>query len=975
MTCMIANISPGHIATEHTLNTLRYADRVKELRGQGGLRGGRRGKIIPSPKPNLSNSNSSSSSNGSSSGIQGKSPPKKPKLGRQREAFGPTTPSTMLASGGAILCSTPKNSKWGEATSPRARRGIGLEQITPVRGLLEMGDKREGRERAFGREGRRRERFEGTDSAGHLIRDQIVGAGLVLGEATDEHLQTWGLQGECGFYHREKENQQSTLERGKEEERRRREQRRQVESSRDTCSKVERLRETDLQMCDEKDKEKHLRQYHQQLQQFMPSSVSSSVHLFSPSTPSFSSSNQASLPSSASPSSCSSLQHSSCLSVSAFMHHGLEEVLDAYRARVEVRADGNRGQLSFFPSGDTCLQTKTSPSYNKNKDEVGHGKSGGTGEHCRVSWEGAEARFGQDGGKSEKRSLKATGEGEVRVRREDRRPAGMEGGGERRWAWVATTEREQAERMTGAVPGNAEATMSHNCDSEESRVVEERLDASDHPADGVWSNEEQEGADHYGLVSTHSNSIFNHPPVKPPHPRAPAERPLSPGCEHTNTLLTPNKLNDLSLILKHTRCTSNILPPPLQNAQQGVTSSSPRMKEPWFAANANKREFSNTQSTTLPLTSPIAQNGCKIPAEHPADTQVHNHPGVKPKMSILPQEETSADSHSYIMDPLSISLLQVDQQVATASFLQGELNNTSLSPLENERGEDNRREVRKGHLTCAEKAVKVVEDEDVELRLSLLELPQTLCPPTFDTMKAINHCHNHCGIGMMKPSIAEVMLVSLQDQDNNHKPQTMPAIEVLGKRVLASQRKPCTHASMQTSVQHSGNSSSHSSHNLMTNGATQMPPEDTPNVHNKLASSLSARQSESVLGKANKLPKQCHTVQIDHSNNSIISLQLNYSTESNNQEGTSNRQIRPIIHLSTLEDLKHGQWRVVQAHWEQLEEMEALCRKEGTLLCQQPDMAFGEYVHKLQEIMERKAECVHSMIAQLQPYLQPNHSN
>ncbi|XP_021490118.1 kinesin-like protein KIF24 isoform X1 [Meriones unguiculatus] len=31
-TCMIANISPSHIATEYTLNTLRYADRVKELK-------------------------------------------------------------------------------------------------------------------------------------------------------------------------------------------------------------------------------------------------------------------------------------------------------------------------------------------------------------------------------------------------------------------------------------------------------------------------------------------------------------------------------------------------------------------------------------------------------------------------------------------------------------------------------------------------------------------------------------------------------------------------------------------------------------------------------------------------------------------------------------------------------------------------------------------------------------------------------
>ncbi|KAM8802938.1 kinesin-like protein KIF24 [Rhynchonycteris naso] len=31
-TCMIANISPSHVATEHTLNTLRYADRVKEVK-------------------------------------------------------------------------------------------------------------------------------------------------------------------------------------------------------------------------------------------------------------------------------------------------------------------------------------------------------------------------------------------------------------------------------------------------------------------------------------------------------------------------------------------------------------------------------------------------------------------------------------------------------------------------------------------------------------------------------------------------------------------------------------------------------------------------------------------------------------------------------------------------------------------------------------------------------------------------------
>lgn len=33
------------------------------------------------------------------------------------------------------------------------------------------------------------------------------------------------------------------------------------------------------------------------------------------------------------------------------------------------------------------------------------------------------------------------------------------------------------------------------------------------------------------------------------------------------------------------------------------------------------------------------------------------------------------------------------------------------------------------------------------------------------------------------------------------------------------------------------------------------------------------------------------------------------------------------------------------------------------------EQEFGEYVHKLGEIMAQKARCVHGMIAHLQPYL------
>ncbi|XP_073322835.1 uncharacterized protein [Pagrus major] len=586
----------------------------------------------------------------------------------------------------------------------------------------------------------------------------------------------------------------------------------------------------------------------------------------------------------------------------------------------------------------------------------------------RVSLEGTGSGFGQERGKSEKsRSLKATGEGKVRVRREDLRPAGVERGGERRWAWVATTGTEQTGRRTGAKAADLEALGSYNCDSE---VGEEGLDASNDSATGVWSTEERKGADGYSLASTHSsngsNSLFNHPSIDSPHQRAPAERPLSPACEHTNTLLTPDKLSDLSLKLKHTRYTSNTMPLPWQNAQQGVPSSSCRQTEPLFAANANRRELSNAESPPLPHTTPITQNGCKLTydplniiSENPAHTQVHNHVEVKAKTSLLAQGVTSTDSLSYTMDPLSISLLQVDQQVATASFLQGEQNNTR--PLENERGEHKGREDEEECLTCAKIAGKVVEDEDAEFHLSLLELPHanTHFPPTPDTVTAANHSkqrkdmcfatYEHRGIGMMKLPIPEVMLSSLRDPEYNQKPQTTPAVDVVSNKDPATHLKSSTCASVETSlmqsisslVQHSRKTGTQ---NLMT---PKMPPEYAHKVHNKLAFPISTPQS----------------------------LQPNVPTESNSEKKTSNLQIRPTVHPSTLEDVYHSQWHVVQAHWEQLEEMETLCRKDGRLLGQQPDMAFGEYVHKLGEIMERKARCVHSMIAQLQPYLKTNHCN
>lgn len=156
----------------------------------------------------------------------------------------------------------------------------------------------------------------------------------------------------------------------------------------------------------------------------------------------------------------------------------------------------------------------------------------------------------------------------------------------------------------------------------------------------------------------------------------------------------------------------------------------------------------------------------------------------------------------------------------------------------------------------------------------------------------------------MKPSIPEVMLVSLQDQENNQQPQTTSAIEVVDNKGPASQS---TFASIETSeamqsisssVQHCRNTGSPSSQNLMTVDATQMPPKYAHTVHNNLAFSISKPQSESVLGQA---------VHSNHSSNSNISLQPNSAAESNSEESTTSLQIRPIIHLSTLEDLYHAQ--------------------------------------------------------------------
>ncbi|XP_053859888.1 kinesin-like protein KIF24 [Vidua macroura] len=133
-TCMIANVSPSHMATEHTLNTLRYADRVKELkkgiryttpvtkrRSKAGNISPKRVQSIPSLPPGE------------------KSSPKKVKLGLQRpsSAIKPKAYPAALQSPGVPLTSTPKGTDKGHAYKGNTSTPC-FHHTTPIKGVLRI---------------------------------------------------------------------------------------------------------------------------------------------------------------------------------------------------------------------------------------------------------------------------------------------------------------------------------------------------------------------------------------------------------------------------------------------------------------------------------------------------------------------------------------------------------------------------------------------------------------------------------------------------------------------------------------------------------------------------------------------------------------------------------------------------------------------------------------------------------------------
>ncbi|XP_030048718.1 kinesin-like protein KIF24 [Microcaecilia unicolor] len=135
-TCMIANISPSHVATEHTLNTLRYADRVKELKKRMKF-----STTIGSRGRSAGNSSPKRIQNPASGHLGEKSSPKKVKLG----LHSPTPVSAKSKAFHSVfhpsnvpLSSTPKLVNKTNPFKGNPNQAW-LNHITPVKGFLKAG--------------------------------------------------------------------------------------------------------------------------------------------------------------------------------------------------------------------------------------------------------------------------------------------------------------------------------------------------------------------------------------------------------------------------------------------------------------------------------------------------------------------------------------------------------------------------------------------------------------------------------------------------------------------------------------------------------------------------------------------------------------------------------------------------------------------------------------------------------------------
>ncbi|NXG18939.1 KIF24 protein, partial [Grallaria varia] len=131
-TCMIANVSPSHVATENTLNTLRYADRVKELK-----RGIKYSTPVTNRRRRAGNVSPKHARSTPSLPSGEKSSPKKVKLGLQQLSSATKAKLHPVALQPPVvpLTSTPRGLTKGHAYKGNSST-LYLQHACPVKGVL-----------------------------------------------------------------------------------------------------------------------------------------------------------------------------------------------------------------------------------------------------------------------------------------------------------------------------------------------------------------------------------------------------------------------------------------------------------------------------------------------------------------------------------------------------------------------------------------------------------------------------------------------------------------------------------------------------------------------------------------------------------------------------------------------------------------------------------------------------------------------
>ncbi|KAJ8414834.1 hypothetical protein AAFF_G00023570 [Aldrovandia affinis] len=849
-TCMIANISPGHLATEHTLNTLRYADRVKELkrgRKSSPNRSGAGGKTLTnlSPKRNKHSSRE-------------KSPSKKAMAG-------------LAGHEGA-----------GE---------VGLDHTTPIRGTL--GRRQSVTERRSKWQSERGEEEEGIEEEGRSAR---LGARVrpVWKETVAwETLGGWGDE-------REPERD------GKREE---------------------------------TERERHLKRYHQQLQQFQPSAA---------------------------------LQRGRQAQPLA------EDLLASYGERVEEAGACQAAPIQHAAEVEGCPGPSRALEFGSSSSAGGRfpNSLGGT-------WEMPLPGTGSGTGVGE------TGRGGLGFRADGRGWAGQSGSrrecavGEREGQGQEESIKGYRDRCTpvssGLDLGLGEGWGLGVGDEAESW---ERVREAERESDGLarsdWSIED----DDYGAyLSTESSGSNNN--------IIPVERPLSPPRD--GIFLQPEDLNDLSTEHKRVNPVWGAedplrLPFGSDSVNIPMSPTTAPLMTSW------RRESEETGPGDALMTPPVLTREAQaaVMLSTRAEPRSRIHPSTKTAggscgaathlRSVSPSRDSSTsvvDSSISTMDPLSISLLQVETQVATDSFLGCGSRFPSLSP----EGHSGKRggagepqlllEALLGVKSCCEHSESAVTP-DGQRRQQRVVLDSTfLCmkgvKATTDPSLSLTPFPGSFLEALAQPEAdilglrkAEAPLGVSHPRDRTAKPGSHASSAELSQSEpsLAEASPPESAPVPEKSAKRRFSGNCVGTETETVPGGRQGD-QDLPHQDIRRAMMEGQRLIQEILKTGG--PGKPGSAKQDPSQQSDPTVPL-YPRLSGTPAGPSTTH-------SLREGLELAQRLVVQAHCEQLEEMESLCHRVEALLSLQPGMDFTDYVLQLEEIMELKAKCVRNMSAQLRLYL------